>query len=149
MNSSAVGAHNYITWSSIEVVITRRTRNPLALRGPWVRIPPAPPKAKHLARCFFISQADFYSVIQADGFNDTLGASPLKEKPRKLISQIPAAGRASSSIHGFCPIHTDLSPPCFRDALFIDMNFIHQPMENHLQSIDFPCQNHFPIIFLP
>ena len=149
MNSSAVGAHNYITWSSIEVVITRRTRNPLALRGPWVRIPPAPPKAKHLARCFFIFQADFYSVIQADGFNDTLGASPLKEKPRTLISQIPAAGRASSSIHGFCPIHTDLSHPCFRDALFIDMNFIHQPKENHLQSIDFPCQNHFPIIFLP
>ena len=147
MNSSAVGAHNYITWSSIEVVITRRTRNPLALRGPWVRIPPAPPKAKHLAGCFFISQADFYSVIQADGFNDTLGASPLKEKPRKLISQIPAAGRASSSIHGFCPIYTDLSHPCFRDALF--MNFIHQPMENHLQSIDFPYQNHFPIIFLP
>lgn len=53
MNSSAVGAHNYITWSSIEVVITRRTRNPLALRGPWVRIPPAPPKAKHLEGCFF------------------------------------------------------------------------------------------------
>lgn len=147
MNSSAVGAHNYITWSSIEVVITRRTRNPLALRGPWVRIPPAPPKAKHLARCFFISQVDFYSVIQADGFNNTLGASPLKEKPRKLIPQIPVAGRASSSIHGFCPIYTDLSHPCFRDALF--MNFIHQPMENHLQSIDFPCQNHLPIIFLP
>ena len=32
--------------SSIEAVITRRTRNPLALRGPWVRIPPAPPNAK-------------------------------------------------------------------------------------------------------
>ena len=43
MNSSPIGAHNFI-WSSIEVVITRRTRNPLALRGPWVRIPPAPPK---------------------------------------------------------------------------------------------------------
>ena len=54
MNSSAVGAHNYITWSSIEVVITRRTRNPLALRGPWVRIPPAPPKAKHPEGCFLL-----------------------------------------------------------------------------------------------
>lgn len=149
MNSSAVGAHNYITWSSIEVVITRRTRNPLALRGPWVRIPPAPPKAKHLARCFFISKADFYSVIQADGFNDTLGASPLKEKTRKLISQIPAAGRASSSIHGFCPIHTDLSHPCFRAAIFRDIKFTHHPKKKQTQSTDFPCQNHFPIIFLP
>ena len=51
MNSSPIGAHNFI-WSSIEVVITRRTRNPLALRGPWVRIPPAPPK-KHPARVLF------------------------------------------------------------------------------------------------
>ena len=52
MNSSPIGAHNFI-WSSIEVVITRRTRNPLALRGPWVRIPPAPPEAKHPARVLF------------------------------------------------------------------------------------------------
>ena len=53
MNSSPIGAHNFI-WSSIEVVITRRTRNPLALRGPWVRIPPAPPKKSILPGCFFI-----------------------------------------------------------------------------------------------
>ena len=53
MNSSPIGAHNFI-WSSIEVVITRRTRNPLALRGPWVRIPPAPPKESILQGCFFI-----------------------------------------------------------------------------------------------
>ena len=52
MNSSPIGAYNFI-WSSIEVVITRRTRNPLALRGPWVRIPPAPPEAKHPARVLF------------------------------------------------------------------------------------------------
>ena len=26
------------------MVITRRTRNPLAVRGTWVRIPPAPPE---------------------------------------------------------------------------------------------------------
>ncbi len=52
MNSSPIGAHNFI-WSSIEVVITRRTRNPLALRGPWVRIPPAPPKNSILQGCFF------------------------------------------------------------------------------------------------
>lgn len=38
------------SWSSIEVVITRRTRNPLAFRGPWVRIPPAPPSKKALCR---------------------------------------------------------------------------------------------------
>ena len=31
------------------MVITRRTRNPLAFRGPWVRIPPAPPKEKLFA----------------------------------------------------------------------------------------------------
>ena len=37
------------SWSSIEVVITRRTRNPLAFRGPWVRIPPAPPSKKLFA----------------------------------------------------------------------------------------------------
>ncbi len=36
------------------MVITRRTRNPLALRGPWVRIPPAPPEAKHPARVLFL-----------------------------------------------------------------------------------------------
>ena len=52
MNSSPIGAHNFI-WSSIEVVITRRTRNPLALRGPWVRIPPAPPEKKHPTRVLF------------------------------------------------------------------------------------------------
>ena len=31
------------------MVITRRTRNPLAFRGPWVRIPPAPPSKKLFA----------------------------------------------------------------------------------------------------
>lgn len=53
MNSSPIGAHNFI-WSSIEVVITRRTRNPLALRGPWVRIPPAPPKKASCKGAFYL-----------------------------------------------------------------------------------------------
>lgn len=38
------------------MVITRRTRNPLAFRGPWVRIPPAPPSKSSLpfsAKSFF------------------------------------------------------------------------------------------------
>lgn len=37
----SVKAENII-WSCIEVVITGRTRNALALRGTWVRIPPTP-----------------------------------------------------------------------------------------------------------
>lgn len=37
------------------MVITRRTRNPLAFRGPWVRIPPAPPSKKAL--CLFRQRA--------------------------------------------------------------------------------------------
>lgn len=47
------------SWSSIEVVITRRTRNPLAFRGPWVRIPPAPPKETLFA---FFGQRAFLFV---------------------------------------------------------------------------------------
>ena len=32
-------------WSSIEVVITSLTRNQVVRKGPWVRIPPAPPRS--------------------------------------------------------------------------------------------------------
>ena len=32
-------------WSGIEVVITGLTRNQVACKGSWVRIPPAPPNA--------------------------------------------------------------------------------------------------------
>ena len=36
---------NNYTWRCIEVVITGRTRNALALTGSWVRIPPSPPNS--------------------------------------------------------------------------------------------------------
>lgn len=43
-------------WSSIEVVITSLTRNQVVRKGPWVRIPPAPPSKSSLpfsAKSFF------------------------------------------------------------------------------------------------
>ena len=81
MNSSPIGAHNFI-WSSIEVVITRRTRNPLALRGPWVRIPPAPPEAKHPARVLFYMKK---GSLQRS-------PTPKTEKPVRGVSGKPWKG---------------------------------------------------------
>ncbi len=88
MNSSPIGAHNFI-WSSIEVVITRRTRNPLALRGPWVRIPPAPPEAKHPARVLF--------YLYEKGLPSKEGSlqrspTPKTEKPIRGVSGKPWKG---------------------------------------------------------
>ena len=42
------------------MVITRRTRNPLAFRGPWVRIPPAPPSKKLFA---FFGKERFFRLL--------------------------------------------------------------------------------------
>ena len=40
---AALKAYKTNIWRRIEVVITGRTRNALALTGTWVRIPPSPP----------------------------------------------------------------------------------------------------------
>lgn len=42
-----------LVWSCIEVVITGRTRNALALRGTRVRIPPTPRTSRNLCFGFF------------------------------------------------------------------------------------------------
>ena len=42
-----------LIWSCIEVVITGRTRNALALRGTRVRIPPTPRISRNLCFGFF------------------------------------------------------------------------------------------------
>ena len=42
-----------LVWSCIEVVITGRTRNALALRGTRVRIPPTPLESRNLCFGFF------------------------------------------------------------------------------------------------
>ena len=44
------------SWRRIEVVITRTTRNRLIRKGPWVRIPPSPPRRSKLC----IACSDFF-----------------------------------------------------------------------------------------
>ena len=61
------------------MVITRRTRNPLAFRGPWVRIPPAPPSKKLFA--FFGKELFAWKDLPSD-------ASP--HTPRRHASSAPA-----------------------------------------------------------
>lgn len=62
------------------MVITRRTRNPLAFRGPWVRIPPAPPSKTLFA--FFgkerFAWKDFFSdaSLHPQPVNKTQNALP-------------------------------------------------------------------------
>ena len=73
-------------WSSIEVVITRRTRNPLAFRGPWVRIPPAPPKETLFA---FFGKERF---AWKDFFSD---ASPHPQPVNKTQNALPEIRRAA------------------------------------------------------
>ena len=58
------------SWSSIEVVITRRTRNPLAFRGPWVRIPPAPPSKKLFA--FFGKELFAWTALHSEAPSSAL-----------------------------------------------------------------------------
>ena len=55
------------------MVITRRTRNPLAFRGPWVRIPPAPPSKKLFA--FFGKELFAWKNLSSDAF-PTYAPSP-------------------------------------------------------------------------
>lgn len=67
------------------MVITRRTRNPLAFRGPWVRIPPAPPSKSFLpfsAKSFFAWK---------DLFSD---ASPHPQPVNKAQNALPEIRRA-------------------------------------------------------
>ena len=51
------------SWRRIEVVITGRTRNALALTGLWVRIPPSPPECSVCKR--FLPFAGFFLFIHS------------------------------------------------------------------------------------
>ena len=81
------------SWSSIEVVITRRTRNPLAFRGPWVRIPPAPPSKKLFA---FFGKELFAWKDLPSGVFPTYAPSPCL-MPLLLRRAISSGKRTTSS----------------------------------------------------
>ena len=109
------------------MVITRRTRNPLAFRGPWVRIPPAPPSKKLFA--FFGKELFAWKDLFSD-------ASPHPQPVNKAQNALPEIRRA---------MHHSPALPSYPSQMYIGLLIRYTPKKEKIPEGDLArreiCEN--------